>query len=181
MRTEEEKAHSRLRTEMHAAFESSEIFSATEETLQKYLASLCTERVPNEEVRHREIIKALTINHIQMQRHIDKLNKRNTILTYFVLFLSALVFISTIYQIYLQQSKPTAPIEQGILHIPSSSLETTDSISKTSKNSSPYIHPKAIQKNTSKEDKPLSINSGIKSESKYNSPTIKNEPKQTHK
>lgn len=61
MRTEEEKAYSRLRTEMHAAFGNNKIFSESEETLQKYLASLCTENVSNEEVRHREIIKALTI------------------------------------------------------------------------------------------------------------------------
>ena len=101
MRTEEEKAHSRLRTEMHATFESEEIFNASEETMQKYLASLCTERVPNEEVRHREIIKALTINHIQMYRHIDKLNKKNSFLQAIVIILTIAVLVAATIQSYV--------------------------------------------------------------------------------
>jgi truncated hemoglobin YjbI len=46
------------------------------------LRHLCTENVPNETVRHRELLRGMTINHIQMSRVIkdlkDTMQKLNT-------------------------------------------------------------------------------------------------------
>ena len=176
MRTEEEKAHSRIRTEMHAAFESNEIFSVSEETLQKYLASLCTERVTNEEVRHREIIKALTINHIQMQRYIVNLNKRNSRLQLIIISLTVLIFFTAGYQIYTQKQQVPVPVSKERLNNPSTSLGTKESISKTSTNPLPYIGQSPTSKNTSQQVKSLPIDS----ETITSQPPIKDETKQKH-
>lgn len=187
MRTKEEKSHTQLRVEMEAAFGNNEILTVPEETLQKYLSVLCTEPVPNELVRHREIIRALTINHLQIQRYINKLNTRNTILTCLIIFLTVLTSVATGFGVYIH-TKPTAPIREEILNIPSPSLETRGSISKTSKEDFSHINPKAIHKNTRKQERSLSIGSlkqekslSIDSFPKTNQPPIKDETKQKHK
>jgi hypothetical protein len=133
MRDKEEMVRTALSVTMDNAFETGEILKASEETLQKYLWHLCTEGIDNERVRHRAIVRALTINHIQMQRHIDKLNKRNTFLQWLVISLAILAFIATGYQIYIQRQKSIEPLRQERLNTPSASLEPKDSISKTSK------------------------------------------------
>lgn len=90
----------KLQDEISSAFRDGKILTASEEELKKYLMSLCTEHIPNDMVRHRETIRALTINHIQMQRHIDKLNKQNTILQYLVIALTIASLIGTAVQTY---------------------------------------------------------------------------------
>lgn len=160
MRDKEEIEHIILRGIMDNDFETGKILIAPEENLQKYLWYLCSEGIDNERVRHRAIVRALTINHIQMQRHIDKLNKRNTFLQWLVIFLAILAFIATGYQIYIQRQKPIEPLQQEKLSTPSVSLETKASISKTSKEILPS--PSEI-KSIRKQAIPL------KSDSKYKS------------
>lgn len=69
------------RVEMDAAFRNGNVAGATPEQLERWLQSLCTGNVPNETVRHREIIRGLTINHVQMARTIreleDAMNRLN--------------------------------------------------------------------------------------------------------
>lgn len=62
-----------VHSEMDLAFRNGKVSSADEEQLQKRLQNLCTGNVPNGTVRHREIIRGLTINHIQMARTIRAL------------------------------------------------------------------------------------------------------------
>jgi hypothetical protein len=65
----------KIQSEMNFAFMDGKVANATEEDLQRWLQALCTWNVPNEGVRHREIIRALTINHIQMARTIRSLEE----------------------------------------------------------------------------------------------------------
>lgn len=55
------------------AFRMGEVSKATPEQLEQWLNALCNGVVPNETVRHREIIRGLTINHVQMARTIREL------------------------------------------------------------------------------------------------------------
>jgi hypothetical protein len=59
-----------------------------------YLESLCSEDVPNERVRHRELLRGITIHHIQMARLIASLEERNsnTQFWFMVLAISSIFF-----------------------------------------------------------------------------------------
>ena len=69
--TEDER--SKKAGEMDLAFRQGKTRGATPEQLQEWLDVLCTGHVSNDMVRHREIIRGLTINHIQMARTIQGL------------------------------------------------------------------------------------------------------------
>ena len=60
------------------AFRDGKIDEQSNVNLSSFLIALSNEVVPNENVRHRDIIRGLTINHILLQRHIDFLNKQNS-------------------------------------------------------------------------------------------------------
>ena len=68
----------RVHSEVDRAFENGTVFDASQEQLSRWLENLCTGSVPNPDVPHREIIRGITINHIQMTRLIADLNRRNT-------------------------------------------------------------------------------------------------------
>jgi hypothetical protein len=59
------------------SFQSGDIQQCDNDTLQKHLLLLCSRHENNESIRHRDIIRGITINHIILQRHIDGLNKQN--------------------------------------------------------------------------------------------------------
>ena len=79
---EEMREEIRRNSELQRAFNSGAVWDAPDEVLREYLKTLNTEGVPNEMVRHREIIRALTITHIQMARVIkaleDTMQRLNT-------------------------------------------------------------------------------------------------------
>lgn len=77
-------------------FERGEVFSATNEELDNALKELSTGHVPNDMVRHREIIRAITINTIRSQRHIDRIEARNQKLTYIIIALTATSIILSV-------------------------------------------------------------------------------------
>lgn len=74
-------------------FDKKVVFEAEDSNLLDALMELSVGYVPNEGVRHREIIRAITINTIMSQRHIDRIEKRNTYLTYLIIILTT---VSTI-------------------------------------------------------------------------------------
>lgn len=88
----------KLQDEISAQFEKGEVLNASDEKLQEYLMSLASGHVPNDMVRHREIIRALTINYIQMKRHIDGLNRRNSFTQYCVIALTVMSLLGTAVQ-----------------------------------------------------------------------------------
>jgi hypothetical protein len=166
MRDKEEIVRTNLQVTMDNAFETGDILKTPEETLQKYLWLLCTQGVDNERVRHREVIRALTINHIQMQKHIDKLNKRNTFLQGLVIFLAVLAFIATGYQIYRQSTTTTVSVQEQLMNNTSKQLERKALPSKTSKEVPPSQtkQPQATYQ-TPRQD--TSVGTGTPSESAY--------------
>src|SRR5258708_5419437 len=79
--------------EVNKAFDSGSVFSATPEKLVDYLKSLAIEDVPNTTVQHRQIIRAMVINHLQLVRLIQDLDRRNTYvaITLIVIAIASLV------------------------------------------------------------------------------------------
>jgi len=73
----------RVHSEVDRAFENGTVFDASREQLSRWLENLCTGSVPNPDVQHREIIRGITINHIQMTRLIADLNQAHIKETYF--------------------------------------------------------------------------------------------------
>jgi len=60
------------------AFSNGQVESQDSDTLKKYLLALSNQPIHNELVRHRDIIRGLTINHLLLQRHIETLNQQNS-------------------------------------------------------------------------------------------------------
>ena len=76
------------------AFRDGKINEQSNETLSSFLIALSNEVVPNENVRHRDIIRGLTINHLLMQRHINSLNKQNSKIQKWVIALAIAALIA---------------------------------------------------------------------------------------
>jgi len=74
----EDLSDSKAYSEVDLAFRSGKVGDADEETLERCLAVLCEHGVKNPDLKHREIIRGITINHIQMKRVIEKLDAQNT-------------------------------------------------------------------------------------------------------
>lgn len=68
----------KVHSEMDQAFQRDQVASAKEEDLQRWLQNLCTGSVKNPDIHHREIIRGLTIQHIQLSRVIARLDAQNT-------------------------------------------------------------------------------------------------------
>jgi hypothetical protein len=100
--TEHERAERQDR--LDAAFVTGSVFGAAEPELLNYLQTLSTGRIPNDMVRHREIIRGLTINHIQMRRLIDRLDRQNRRVTILFVVLAVLSLLSAVIQIWLEVS-----------------------------------------------------------------------------
>lgn len=66
---------STVQSEMELAFRNGQVAAASDEQLQRWLQNLSTGHVANEMVRHREIIRGITINHIQMARTIRQIEE----------------------------------------------------------------------------------------------------------
>lgn len=88
----------KLQDEISAQFEKSGVLTASDEKLQEYLMSLSSGHVPNDMVRHREIIRGMTINYIQMKRHIDGLNRQNSFTQKCVIALTIMSLLGTAVQ-----------------------------------------------------------------------------------
>lgn len=70
------------------------------EILSELLLELSRENIPNEYVRHRAIIQALTILNEQNNREFKKLDNRNLVLTWIVIFLTVTQVVLGIVQIF---------------------------------------------------------------------------------
>jgi hypothetical protein len=113
---------------MDSAFQKGIFINADDETLLKYLTSLSNQNIVNSQLHHRDIIRGLTINHLILQRHIDKLNKQNAKTELWVIALAVAALISSIVQIFspvLFQRQPIALVHPQVkqkLAIPSHAL-----------------------------------------------------------
>ena len=65
-------------SDMDLAFRHATVFNANPEALERYLHLLCERPILSEKLHHREIIRGITINHIQMKNMIARLDAQNT-------------------------------------------------------------------------------------------------------
>lgn len=61
-------------SKMDEAFTNGDVGSATPEQMEIWLKTLCTGRIPNPAIHPREVIRGITLNHIQMARVIRELD-----------------------------------------------------------------------------------------------------------
>ena len=87
-------------TEVNKAFDSGNAFSATPEKLVYYLKSLAIEDVPNTTVQHRQIIRAMVINHLQLIRLIEDLDRRNTKVTITLILIAVASLVASGVQVW---------------------------------------------------------------------------------
>ncbi|USN87579.1 MAG: hypothetical protein H6779_04190 [Candidatus Nomurabacteria bacterium] len=91
-------------------FNSGDIFTAKNDELMDALRELGIGHVPNDIVRHRQIIRALTIDSIINRRHVEALEKKNTQLAAFNIILSIAVILLTAWGLFIS---PQAKVAQN--------------------------------------------------------------------
>ena len=77
------------------AFREGTVMEQSDETLSSFLVALSNKVIQNENVRHRDIIRGITINHILLQRHIEALDRKNSRTTWLVILLTVAALIGT--------------------------------------------------------------------------------------
>ena len=82
------------------AFDENALSDCDDKTLQEHLIAFAKEDVPNPALQHRNIIRGITINHLLLQRHIDRLNKQNSITQRLVIALTVAALIIGIPQLW---------------------------------------------------------------------------------
>ena len=104
------------------AFRDGKIEEQNNESLSSFLIALSNEVMSNENVRHRDNIRGLTINHILLQRHIEWLNKQNSKTQKLVIVLTVAAVIIGIPQLWFaykadkraETEQTTKPITQAL-------------------------------------------------------------------
>jgi hypothetical protein len=69
-------------------FDEGDIFDASDKDLNEILKKI-SKKGPGGEIVHREIIRALVINTIKSQRHINRIENRNLLYTIIIIALAA--------------------------------------------------------------------------------------------
>lgn len=64
-------------------------------TLGEFLMALSNQPIENDRVKHRDIIRGITINHMLLQRHVDALDKKNDLTQKLVIALTIAALIGT--------------------------------------------------------------------------------------
>ena len=85
--------------EIHRAFETGDVFNKSDDVLMEYLRVLNTGGIPNENVRHRAINHAITVNTLINLRFIKSVERSNRIYTWVVIILAMLSLAASVIQI----------------------------------------------------------------------------------
>ena len=88
-----------LASQADKAFLTGTVMQANDETLSQYLHGISNRHVNNDGLRHREIIRGITINHLLLKHHIDGLNQRNETTQNLVLLLGGISLVALVVQI----------------------------------------------------------------------------------
>jgi hypothetical protein len=83
------------------AFKSDSVLSDDNEKLISYLWGLQNHTNTSPGTEQRDVIRGITINHLLLQRHIDRLDKQNTKTQRLVIVLTVAALLSGISQIWL--------------------------------------------------------------------------------
>ncbi len=92
--------------EANKAFHSESILKADDDTLLRHLYGLSNYPVRNEMLHPGLVVRGLTINHVLLQRHIEKLDRRATVLQWIVITLTALAVLVGGVQIWVAFNPP---------------------------------------------------------------------------
>ena len=82
------------------AFANGSVQDASANELRAYLVTISNQVVTNDSVKHREVIRGLTLNHILLHRHIADLDRKNSVLQKVVLLLKVMSTIASIAQVW---------------------------------------------------------------------------------
>ena len=82
------------------AFEDGSIESCGNATMRAHLLALSNQQIYNDSIQHRDVIRAITLNHILLQRHINDLDRQNTKTQRWVIALAVASLIGTAVQVY---------------------------------------------------------------------------------
>ena len=101
------------------AFESGAIEKCTDAELRAHLLSLANQSIQNASIQHRDVIRGLTLNHLILQRHIDRLDRQNTRTQCWFMALAVASLIGTAAQVYyaVRPSASPAPVAQQPAHV----------------------------------------------------------------
>lgn len=95
------------------AFREGRIASEDSATLRQYLEALSNQPLPNEFIRHRDIVRGLTINHILLQRHISDLDRKNATTQKLVMALAAASLLASGGQIWYATRADDRAVEEA--------------------------------------------------------------------
>jgi hypothetical protein len=84
-----------------AAFDKGTITNADRVTLQEYLEAIAQNVTLNDGFQSRDIVQALTINHLILQRHIDELERRGRCTQFLVIALTVASLVGTGFQCWI--------------------------------------------------------------------------------
>ena len=88
----------KAREAVNAAFRARRHETATEEELRDWLSILCTETAANERLHPRDVVRGLTINHIQTTRFLERLDRQNGRFGWFVFCIALFSMVASILQ-----------------------------------------------------------------------------------
>jgi len=91
------------------AFESGTLWDCDDAALQAHLLALSNQSILNPSIQHRDVVRGITINHMLLQRHINRLDRQNTRTQRWVMALAAASLLGTSAQLYYAAASPQVP------------------------------------------------------------------------
>ena len=127
------ETHSKQLRDLVALFKDGQVFEATDEELKNAIKEIGNTIDQSLTIQNRNLIRALVINNIQNQKHLDKIDKRNGNLTWVIIFLTVVNIALFIYYsqilaapVISQQNKINYDAHQFCSENPSSTWPLAD-------------------------------------------------------
>jgi hypothetical protein len=99
-----EKERTRAHDDANKAFQSGTFWTDDDERLKRYIFGTAAGSIKNTELYATEIVRCLAINHIQMSRVIERMNRQNDVLSrrvYWLTWVATLAGIAQVVAAYL--------------------------------------------------------------------------------
>lgn len=121
--------------ELNRVFSDGSVFDADDADLKRFLRHLSSGHVRNDMVRHREIIRGLTINTIKTFRFLDAADRKNKIYTNIIIVLSVIAILVSSFSIW--QSISSSRQMENLISIQKQQLKELEAKSKLNNPSTP--------------------------------------------
>lgn len=89
----------------NTAFRTGSVITDDKEKLLEYLSGLSNQSNTNDGVKHRDIIRGITINHLLLQKYIDSLERKSATMQKWVIALAVASLLGTGIQILVDLLK----------------------------------------------------------------------------